>query len=232
MASSRVESLISQNQTLIEAVESLQRNITTMGVPQKGEALQNMSQKLTSIDNNLKELTKLTRSLAEDERDYFDDEIQTQKDSYATLSEKYRQFNDSYQREQLTAPADQGKTVTAEGNAQLAQANEKLAQAISDGNETLVIQGQIKETLIDDHQRLERIEANVNDINDEAITGFQRASRMLRRACLNKVIAYIIVVVLFAVFLTITIERFLPGAGLYCAKQSKDSSNYQKHCKK
>ena len=217
-----VDSLIDDIQKHLETLEAALNSYSRSSDPtSKQDSLQRAQREITYIDPKLQQLDNSLKRAGDAEE--YQDEVDSIKTDFRNFKTTYTRNNEEFQRTQSQAQAYQ------QGNQKLSGANEKLKSAINDGRETNDVLKQDLLTLEDDRRHLESIDSNVDEIDRQADTGIARAKRMLRRACFHKFIAWIIVVVLFAVLIIILWARFSKGGPLKCTKSKyKDTEECQK----
>ncbi|OHT05302.1 Vesicle transport v-SNARE protein [Tritrichomonas foetus] len=127
-------------------------------------------------------------------REYYDDEL-------SNLRSQYSKFVSELRKKQTLAAKDpyfrQGSQI--EKNNEKAQSiTENLDEAIRLGNDSITTANATMTTLLEDRKHIDHINENLDIIHAEAITGTERAKRMVRRACFNNCLIWSIVVFLVA----------------------------------
>jgi uncharacterized protein YukE len=155
-------------------------------------AIGDLEKRLSDIDTRLTRMAGETRGLPRDTKDYYDDEIKSLRDHYVQFVQELQQKKNAIGSSAATRQADQ-----LASNANRSRAiTDKLDDAIRLGNDSITTGNVAMTTLLDDRRTLEHIGENLIGIDAQAESGYARAKQMLKRACCNKCLAWIIVVLL------------------------------------
>jgi hypothetical protein len=190
-AQNRLDDLVTQFE---EILQTIQRDLQRVGT-ESGPALQalvaDIERRLSDVDTRLLRMASDIRSLPPDTREYYEGEINT-------LRGLYTEYSATLTTKKATAasPAARLTSQAASNTARSQGVTEKLDEAIMTGNNTITTGNVIMTTLLDDRRSLEQIEDNLRATDSQAQAGLERAKKMLRRACCNKFLAWVIVVLL------------------------------------
>jgi chromosome segregation ATPase len=192
--SGRLESAFVDIETEIQKLNNNLRALDSRLPSQRQPLEAEIESALGALDTRLSKLDSETKSIPPKDRDYFKSEIQQYRRQCDQIANELRIKRQAAannpnvrQGEQALANQKRSQGVT-----------ENLDEAIRIGNDTITTGNSTMTTLIEDRARLEHISTNLDLIDDEAATGAARAKAMLRRACFNGCIAWIIVVLLLA----------------------------------
>jgi vesicle transport through interaction with t-SNAREs protein 1 len=190
----RLDSAIIDAETEITQLNNKLRALDSM-LPSQRQGLEaDIEKSLADLDTRLNKMTNDLKAVQATQRDYYKNEVDGLRAQYSQISNELRAKRQAAANNPNVRQAEQ-----VYGNQKRSQAiTDNLDEAIRVGNDTITTGNVTMATLIDDRQRLEHISSNLDVIDDEAATGLQRARRMVRRACFNGFVAWIIVIVLLA----------------------------------
>jgi DNA repair exonuclease SbcCD ATPase subunit len=179
----------SRLQQMIADVQKLDTSIPS----QRASLIADLEKRLSELDTRLNRMSSDVRNVPRDNRSYYEGEV-------SGLRSQYNQvMQDVQTKKNAGSSPSQRLTDQAASNAKRSQGiTENLDEAIRLGNDSITTGNLAMATLIDDRQALEHIGSNLEEIDMQAQDGTARAKRMLRRACCNQFLAWIIVVLLMA----------------------------------
>jgi vesicle transport through interaction with t-SNAREs protein 1 len=190
----RLDSAIIDAESEITQLNNKLRTLDSM-LPSQRQGLEaDIEKSLADLDTRLNKMTNDLKAVQPNQRDYYRNEVEGLRTQYNQISNELRTKRQAAANNPNVRQAEQ-----VYGNQKRSQAiTDNLDEAIRVGNDTITTGNVTMATLIDDRQRLEHISSNLDVIDDEAATGLARARRMVRRACFNGFVAWIIVIVLLA----------------------------------
>jgi uncharacterized phage infection (PIP) family protein YhgE len=171
----------------------------------RASLIADLEKRLSELDTRLNRMSSDLRTVPQSNRSYYDGEV-------ASLRSQYNQVLQEVQATKNAGSSpSQRLTDQASTNAKRSQGiTENLDEAIRLGNDSITTGNVVMATLLDDRQAIEHIGSNLEEIDMHATDGTARAKRMLRRACCNQFLAWIIVILLLALL-----------GGLICWKATK-----------
>ena len=183
----QVETLLSQADNDIHRLDQ--------ALPSQRLNFQNeIKSKLDEINSKIAKITNDSKSIPPTSRQYYTDEI-------SSLSTRLNNLRSDLRRKETLASNDksikQANQLQTNINKQQG-ITENLDEAIRLGIDAVTTGNATMSTLHDDKIRLQHIDSNVVNIHQEAISGTERARRMVRRACFNNFIIWTVVVLLVA----------------------------------
>ncbi|OHT09777.1 Vesicle transport v-SNARE protein [Tritrichomonas foetus] len=148
--------------------------------------------KLNEIDVKIAKMAGEARSLSPSTRDYYDEEIENMRNLHSRLVSEFRKKQtlsannpNVRQGQQLENNLEKSTKIT-----------ENLDVAISLGNDSITTANATLTTLYDDRKHINNINDNLDIVHTEALTGANRAKRMVRRALYNNFLIWTIVFLL------------------------------------
>lgn len=148
--------------------------------------------KLNALETKIARLKNESRSLPPTKREYYTNEINSFQSQHTQISSEFKK--------QVTLAMNNpaGKQASQlEANIRKSQGiNENLDEAIRLGNDAITTGNATLNILEDDRKRINHINENIDVIDREAVSGVDRAKRMVRRACFNNFIIWAIVILL------------------------------------
>lgn len=162
-------------------------------IPSERVNFQNEIQaKLNALETKIARLKNESRSLPPTKREYYTNEINSFQSQHTQISSEFKK--------QVTLAMNNpaGKQASQlEANIRKSQGiNENLDEAIRLGNDAITTGNATLNILEDDRKRINHINENIDVIDREAVSGVDRAKRMVRRACFNNFIIWAIVILL------------------------------------
>ena len=206
-----IDSLIDDLSTHLETLENaISRYDGATSKESKDELLKRMQREISYIEPKIPSLDSALKRCEEPEE--FQDDVNQIHESFASNKAFYCRVNEEFkgqsQKEEIYQ-ADNDKQKGALAN---------LQRATADGREINDVLIQDKEILAEDHELLNHIDSNVDDIGNEADKGLATGKRMYRRQKCKNAIGWIIDFILLVALLVILWCRFAPNGPLYCKK--------------
>jgi chromosome segregation ATPase len=202
MAVARLESGVSQAETLVSQIQDGINRLDSVAPTEVWALNGEIDRKFQLLDQLLSRMTGDLRGAGED-RSLYEDEIRQSRESYNRLRGEFERKRNSQQERQAAA------TGIAAGNAATANLDEAIDLAHQDNRE---LRRQM-EVLGDDRTRLEHVQQNVEQVDQEALKGSARLKRMWWRALAHKFLVWIIVVVLAAVLVVVCAVKWKKWMG-------------------
>ena len=190
----RLDDAIDEAQGMCQDISQGLDNIDTLPESQALGRLDDLERRNSSLQEKVRRMEDDTRRVPINARDYYEQEVAELKEQSNGFAQRIREKKSSM-GEPTVAPTQQQQTG--------AQIHENLTAAIAVSKDTEATNEQTKATLQDDRQRLNNIDNNLTEVDEEAVTGTVRAKRIIRRIICHNVIAWIVCGVLFAIFIVI-----------------------------
>ena len=190
----QIDDALTDAESLISEIQNDLVRLDGLGIEQRPGLESTIERKLSALDNSINKMGGSVNSLPADQRDYYNGEIGSIRSSYSKLLTELRQ-----KRQALASNPAYKQNQQLQSNVQKSnQIIDNLDEAISVGNQTITTSNTIMGTLSEDRNMIENINNNLNEIDAQGKVGESRAKAMLKRAILNKVLAWVIVVILLA----------------------------------
>ena len=197
-ATSKLDNALSEAENLLDQIRNDMSRLDSLGLEARRALDSEIDRKMSSFETLLNKMTTDLRGVTQQSsKSYYEGEIKNYRTEHSKAVEELRQkrlaaANDPRlrQEQQLMSNADRSKGI-----------NDNLDEAIRIGNDTLTTGHAAMATLSDDRRHLEHVDQNLDRIHMQAEQGQKTAGDMLRRACLNGVISWIIVILLVAIFI-------------------------------
>jgi hypothetical protein len=212
MSGGRFDTLLSQVQARLEALETLTTGMPTAPADTLRTSLVQGKRHLVTIENNVKEMERLIQTMPLRDREFFQADLVACRDGLsqqkarmdALEPEVRRRIAEDVKRRQELGPDIDLVMGTRDGIDQL-QAT--LNNGIAINKDTIQSQEHTTAVLADDRQRLGHIQSNLDVIDGEAEKGFGRAARMLiRQVCMGWG-AWLIDILLFCVLVIVLLAK-------------------------
>jgi chromosome segregation ATPase len=193
-AAERLENAFVDIETEIQKLNNHLRALDSKLPSQRQPLEAEIESGLGALDTRLNKLASETKNVPAKDRDFFTGEITSFRRQCNEVANELR-----LKRQASANNPNVRQTEQALANQKRSQdVTENLDEAIRIGNDTITTGNATMTTLIDDRQTLVHINSNLDTIDDEAVTGMARARSMLRRACFNGFVAWLIAILLLA----------------------------------
>ena len=197
-ATAKLDNSLSDAENLLDQIRNDMSRLDSLGFEQRRALDSEIDRKMTQLETLLNRMTTDLRGVTQQSsKSYYEGEIKNFRTEHSKAVEELRQkrlaaANDPRlrQEQQLMSNADRSKGI-----------NDTLDETIRVANDTLTIGNSAMAVLHDDRQHLQHVDQNLDKIHMQAEQGQRTAKDMLRRACLNGVISWIIVILLLAIFI-------------------------------
>lgn len=148
--------------------------------------------KLNALETKINRMKNESRSLPPSKREFYTNEINSFSSQHSQITSEFKKkvnlaMNDPVYKQN----AQIGENIVKNQGI-----NERLDEAIRLGNDSITTGNATMTLLQDDRKHINHINENIDVINREAVSGMDRAKRMVRRACYNNCIIWSIVVLL------------------------------------
>lgn len=178
-----------------ELMNKIRSNIARFdGIPfdQRGALGAEIDRQISELDTLVNRMNNDLRSVGPSDRDYYNGEIQDVRSKVSQMTAEMRQKRQAManspeykQQQQVQKNLDKSNKIV-----------DNLDEAIREANDGLTTGNRTLTALHEDRKLIENIDRNLMQAHMGAKEGMARAKRMLRRICFNKIIIWIIVVVL------------------------------------
>ena len=195
----------------MEQVDSIRANLQrldSLPFDQRRTLDGEIDRQLMELDSAINSMTASLKNVLPSDKDYYTSEIQGVRTSHGRLSAELRQKRTAM----MNSPEyRQGQQIQSNFNKSTSVVND-LEDAIVEGNNAIMVGNRTLATLQDDRRTIENIDQNLMYTHMAGREGQSRAKAMLRRICFNKVIIWLIVIVLVALLgLSIYLKFFVIG---------------------
>lgn len=194
-ATHKLDTSLSDAEGLISSIEQSMARLDNLSFEERRTLDAEIDRKIANLESTINQMTAALRNIQQaSTKEYYQDEIKALREQLAKINDelKSKRFAISNspqarQEAQLMSNADRSKAVT-----------NQLDEAIRLGNDTLTVGSSAMATLIDDRRLLEHVDVNIDNIKKEGEKGEKTAKSMLKRACFNGLIGWIICLLLAA----------------------------------
>lgn len=196
-ATSKLDNALSEAEGLLDQIKSDMGRLDGQPLDKRRALDVEIERKISSLENLLNKMTADLRSVTQQSsKSFYEGEIKNYRAEHSKVIEELRQKRRAAEND----PALRQQQQLANNYEKSNQINNNLDEAIRTGNNTLATGNTIMATLVDDRKHLEHIDSNLDKIDQQAEQGNKTTKDMLRRACCNGVIAWIIVILLAIIF--------------------------------
>ena len=190
----RLDSALDDTQNLVQSIENDLDRLSRAPPSECSTMIPEIERRIAELDSRIQRMENDVRNCPTNSRDYYESEIRELRGNYQNCMREIRQKKQSNSSKE----AGEARRQELKNNA-----HSDLQSAIAEGHEVVQVQNNTMSTLNDDRERITKINQNLTDVGDEAVSGKVRAKRMIRRIILHKVISWVICVILFAILITI-----------------------------
>ena len=204
----KLDSAISQAEEQLRSIEANLQRLDGLPFDQRRSLDGEIDQQLITLDSMINTMNANLKNVLPGDKDYYTSEIQNIRTNHARMSAELRQKRQAM----VNSPEyRQGQQIQSNFNKSNDIVN-NLEDAISEGTNAITVGHRTLTTLNEDRRVIENVDQNLMYTHMLGREGQHRAKRMLRRICFNKLIIWIIVVVLVALLgLSIYLKFFVIG---------------------
>lgn len=192
--SQRLDDALSQVDSLLQNISNDMRRLETLDPDRRRELEAEIERKLQDSGSRIDKMNNDLKALPQNERDIYESEIGNCKKQQASLNAELRQKRQAFNNNPAMRQNQQ-----LQGN--LKRSNDisgNLDEVINMANDSITVGNATTTTLLEDRQHIQHMDDNLYAIYMEGKEGENRAQRMIRRVCFNKVIIWGVVIVLVA----------------------------------
>lgn len=192
--SQRLDDALSQVDSLLQNISNDMRRLETLDPDRRRELEAEIERKLQDSGSRIDRMNNDLKALPQNERDIYESEIGNCKKQQASLNAELRQKRQAFNNNPAMRQNQQ-----LQGN--LKRSNDisgNLDEVINMANDSITVGNATTTTLLEDRQHITHMDDNLYAIYMEGKEGENRAQRMVRRVCFNKIIIWGVVLVLVA----------------------------------
>lgn len=197
-ATSKLDNALSEAEGLLDQIKSDMVRLDGQPLDKRRALDAEIERKISQLENLLNKMTSDLRQVTQQSsKSFYEGEIKNYRSEHSKVIEELRQKRRAAENDPTLRQQQQLANNYEKSN----QVNDNLDEAIRLGNNTLSTGNTIMTTLVDDRKHLEHIDSNLDKIGAQADQGNKTTKDMLRRACCNGFIAWLIVILLAAIFI-------------------------------
>ena len=189
----RLDTALSDTNNLCQAIEQDLDRLDRAAPADASKLIPDVQRRIAELDSRLQRMENDVRNCPTNSRDYYETEVRELRGNYQNFMRELRQKKNAGPKELAEERRQNMRN----------DAHSDLQTAISEGQDVIQTQNNTMTTLNDDRERIQKIDQNLNSVQEEAVTGKVRAKRMIRRIILHKVSSWVVCFILFAILMII-----------------------------